>query len=212
MKTIIRIISLMAVSTTAIAEPSGGVDISANFGVLFDLAAFVSGVIGLFLVAAGVYNLYTWSKTGGQGKTIGGSVLTMLIGTLLASIGWFYELVKGSIIGRNNAGVSMESNGQFNLALDQAALKASEAIHSSGFGKFIPEGTLTAILAFVFLVGFIAFISGVYSLKDVTDSRGQHPVMSPVIKIIGGVICMNITWFSCLMASLLNLPALCSGG
>ncbi len=212
MNKIIKIISSSFLLTTSVAEASsGGVDVAANLGILFDLASFVTGVIGFFLVASGLFGLYTWSKTGGQGKTIGKTILTMLVGTFLASIGWFYELIKGSFVTDSKTGVDL-SNGQINLALDQAALKASEAIGSSGFGKFMPEGTTKAVLAFVFLVGFVAFISGVYSLKDVGDNKSQHPYLSPIVKIFGGMICMNIIWFACLVSSILDIPALCAGG
>jgi uncharacterized membrane protein len=205
---------LLLSPTAAFAEgQSGGIDVAKNFAVLFDLSGLIAGVIGFFLLASGLYGLFTWAKTGGQGKTAGSSILSMLIGTVLASVGWFYQLIKTSFIGDNSNGVTISDSGAYNLALDTAALQAAQAINQSGFGKFIPEGTLKAVLAFVFFVGFVAFISGVYSLKDVTENRGsQHPILMPVVKIIGGAICMNITWFSCLVAGTLNLPALCAGG
>lgn len=202
----------MILASPAYANSSGGVDVAANISVLFDIAGFVAGVIGVFLIAGGLFSLYTWAKTNGQGKSPGSAVLTMLIGTLLSSIGWFYQVMKGSFVGESSQGVSITSSGQYNIALDQAALQAAQSINSNSFGKFIPENTLKAVLAFVFLVGFIAFISGVFGLKDVGDNRGsQNPILSPMVKIIGGVICMNITWFSCLVSGTLGIAALCSG-
>lgn len=196
----------------ASAGADGGVDVAANIAVLFDLAGFVAGVIGVFLIAGGLYGLYTWAKTNGQGKSPGSAVLSMLIGTILASVGWFYQLMKGSFVGSSSEGVSITDSGQYNIALDQAALQAAQSISSNSFGKFIPESTLKAVLAFVFFVGFVAFISGVFSLKDVGDNRGsQHPILSPIVKIVGGVICMNITWFSCMISGTLGIAALCSG-
>lgn len=212
-KLIKRILPLMiGFAPLAHAESSGGVDIAANMGTLFEIAGFVAGVIGVFLIAGGLFSLYNWAKTNGQGKSPVSAVLSMFIGTILASVGWFYQVMKASFVGENSQGVSITSGGQYNLALDQAALQAAQSISSNSFGKFIPESTLKAVLAFVFLVGFIAFISGVFSLKDVGDNRGsQHPILSPTVKIIGGVICMNITWFSCLVSGTLGIAALCSG-
>ena len=202
----------LTIASPAYADANGGVDVAANMGVLFDIAGFVAGVIGVFLIAGGLFSLYNWAKTNGQGKSPSSAVLSMLIGTLLASVGWFYQVMKVSFVGDNSAGVSITSGGQYNLALDQATLQAAQSISSNSFGKFIPESTLKSVLAFVFLVGFIAFISGVFGLKDVGDNRGsQHPILSPMVKIIGGVICMNITWFSCLVSGLLGIAALCSG-
>ena len=202
----------MILVSPAYASASGGVDVAANMGVLFEIAGFTAGVIGVFLVAGGLFGLYSWAKTNGQGKSPSSAILSMLIGTLLASVGWFYSVMKASFIGESSEGVSITSSGGYNLALDQAALQAAQSINSNSFGKFIPEHTLKAVIAFVFLVGFIAFISGVFSLKDVGDNRGsQHPILSPMVKIIGGVICMNITWFSCLVSGTLGIEALCSG-
>jgi hypothetical protein len=202
---------LGVMSAPAMAGTNGGVDIAANMSVLFDLAGFIAGVIGVFLLAGGLHSLYAWSK-GNQGKTPGAAALTMLIGTILASIGWFYQVIKGSFIGDNAEGVSISNSGQYSLALDKAALQAAQSVSGTGFGRFIPESTIKAVLAFVFLVGFIAFISGFFSLKDVGDNRGsQHPILSPIVKIVGGVICMNITWFSCILSGTLGIAALCSG-
>jgi hypothetical protein len=187
-------------------------DVAANFGILFDVAGLVAFVIGFYMVGAAVYSLYTWSK-GNQGKSIASVILSMLVGTFLASIAWIYQLMKGSLIGDYDKGVNISSGGAFTLALDSAAAAAATSVHASGFGRFIPDSTIKTILAFVFLVGFVAFISGVYAIKDIgTQQGGQHPLLNPIIKIIGGVLCMNITWFGCFVSALLNIPALCSGG
>lgn len=202
---------LAALSLPVMAAPAGGVDIAKNMGVLFDIAGFIAGVIGIFLLAGGLYSFYSWSKANGQGKSPAAAALSMLIGTILASIGWFYQVIKTSFVGSSSGGVSM-TDGAYSLALDEAAVRAAHSVTASGFGRFIPENTIKAVLAFVFLVGFIAFISGFFSLKDVGDNRGsQHPILSPIVKIIGGVICMNITWFSCLLSGTLGIAALCSG-
>jgi hypothetical protein len=158
-----------------------------------------------------LYGIYNWSKAGGGGPSIGSQIGGLFIGTFLISLAWLYSLFKQSFIGSDSGGVSM-SSGQAHLALDADAISAAQKVVESGFGKFIPAGTAAGILAFVFFIGLVAFISGVYSLKDVGDARGQNPVLSPVVKIIGGVICMNITWFGCLVSSLLGIPALCTGG
>lgn len=194
------------------SSEAAGTDVAANFGALFDIAGVVAFVIGFYMLGMGCYSLYTWSK-GNQGKSIGSVILSMLIGTFLASIGWVYQVMKESFIGEHAGGVTITSGGAFNLALDTAAASAATSVHASGFGRFIPDSTIKTILAFVFLVGFCAFISGVYAIKDIgTQQGGQHPLLNPIIKIFGGVLCMNITWFGCFVSALLDIPALCSGG
>lgn len=204
--------SLGLLLSTPLLAAEGGSDVAANFGVLFDIAGVVAFVIGFSMLGTGLYSLYTWSK-GNHGKSIGSVIMTMLVGTFLASVAWLYQVMKVSFIGEYDKGVNITSGGAYNLALDAAAASAATSVHASGFGRFIPDSTIKTVLAFVFFIGFCAFISGVYSIKDIgTQQGGQHPLLNPIVKIIGGVLCMNITWFGCFVSDLLNIPALCSGG
>ncbi|MHD0644568.1 hypothetical protein ACYPKM_02875 [Pseudomonas aeruginosa] len=193
----------------AFAVSSGGVDIAANFATLFEISSMIAVFIGVMLVASGLYGFYLHGK-GDQGVTVAGSVTRLLVGTLLVSVGWAYELFKGSFIGQNDNGVSITDSGQYSLALDQAALAAATQIGTTGYGKYLPASTLKAIFAFVFFVGFIAVISGVYSLKDIGgNSRAERPILMPTVKILGGVICMNFTWFGCLIGDFIGMSMLC---
>lgn len=209
MKKIIITLALL-LPGTALAS-SGGVDVSKNLSVLFDVGQWVSVTIGFFLFGTGIYGFYVWSKSSGNQKTIGSCVRYLLIGTALISIGWVYSLLKGSFIGDNTDGVSWES-GQMHIALDPAVAAAGNALASTGFGKFIPENTITSILAFIFLVGLIFFISGVYSLKDAGEGRQGEGILSkPLFRIAGGMICMNITWFGCFVGAVLGISFICAG-
>lgn len=210
MKTIIALI--VTLFPASVFAASGGVDVAGNMGMLFTVVMWVAQIIGLFVLGSGIYSIYTWAKTNGQGQSIAGVIMSILVGTLMVSLGWFYNLIKASFVGDNDEGVSFTSGGQFHLALDQAAASAANSVNSGGFGRFIPEHTLMTILAFVFLVGLIAFISGLMGVKDIPDNKNsQHPVMGPIVKILGGVICMNITWFGCLVANIFGIAAICAG-
>lgn len=208
---IIRILALLLIPSTSFAEASGGVDVAANLSVLFEVAQWVAVAMGFFLFGSGIYGFYIWSRTNGNQKTVGSCIMYLIIGTLLISFGWFYALMKSSFIGANDDGVSWES-GQMHIALDPAVAAATGALSGTGFGKFIPEGTITSILAFIFLVGLIFFISGVYSMKDVGENRqGEGTFSKPMFRILGGMICMNITWFGCLVGSVLGISFICAG-
>ncbi|MBB4861390.1 hypothetical protein HNP46_000201 [Pseudomonas nitritireducens] len=203
-------LSLSGFAGTALAADGSGVDVAANFSTLFDFSALVAAVIGVFLIGSGIYGFYTWAKGDGRDKSIGQLIFQLISGTLLISIGWAYGLLKGSFIGDNNNGVTIEG-GQYNLALDQAAINAASQISGTGFGRFMPASTFKTILAFVFFFGFVALISGIFGLKEMGNAhnRSQHPLLSPIVKITGGVICMNITWFGCIVSSLIGVSMLC---
>lgn len=209
----LAILGLMTITTImssyCLAEDGSGVDVAGNFSALFGFAGIVAGTIGVFLFGGSLYQLYTAFSGRGQ-ASYGQPIFSLIIASLLISIGWFYNLIKGTIIGDNSDGVTISGSGQFNLALDQAAASAALKVGSTGFGKFMPENTLKAVLAFIMFIGFCGLISGVFGLKDAFGQRaGQNPVLGPAIKIIGGCICMNITWFGCLVSGLLGVPAIC---
>lgn len=208
-RTIITIIAVF--SSQLVYAESGGVDVGKNLSVLFNVAQVVSGVIGFYLFGSAVVGFFTWGKTGSQSTSALNLIMKMIIGTFMLSLGWFYQLIKASFIGDDAGGVTW-SSGQAHIALDPAIAAGSAAINSSGFGKFVPAGTIETILAFVFVVGLFFFIAGVYSLKDIGDNRNsQSPYMKPSMQILGGMFCMNITWGGCIISSLLGIKALCMG-
>lgn len=202
------VLAMASASGLAMADGSGGVDIAKNMSVLFDLAWLIAFAIGVFVFAGGLYKVYENSKGRGEVK-VGQAIVEMLVGAFLASIGWFYQLIKGSFISGSKNGVTLDQ-GQMSLALDSTAASAASAVgQARGFTEIMPMHTVEGIIAFIFLVGFINLIGGVYALKDINNSRSEHPVMKPVVKIIAGAICMNILWFGCLINGLLGIPGIC---
>ncbi|MGM3218194.1 hypothetical protein ACSQ5K_26485 [Pseudomonas sp. PhalM4] len=204
----ISMLTLLSAPCIAMADGDGGVDIAKNMSVLFEIAYYIAGAVGFILFASGLYKIYDNSK-GRSDARIGVAILEMLVGTFMVSIGWVYEVFKASFLTGSKNGVDM-SQGQMALALDSAAASASSAVGSiKGFTDIIPAHTVEGVLAFIFLVGFINLISGVYALKDVSSNRAESPIKGPVTKIIAGAICMNILWFGCLINALLGIPGIC---
>jgi hypothetical protein len=202
------VLAMVSASGLAMADGSGGVDIAKNMSVLFDLAWLIAFAIGFFLLANGIYKVYDSAKGRGEVK-VGQAMLEVLIGVFLTSIGWFYQLIKGSFISGSKNGVTLDQ-GQMALALDSVSASAASAVgQAKGFTQIMPMHTVEGIIAFIFLVGFINLIGGVYALKDINNSRSEHPVMKPVVKIIAGAICMNILWFGCLVSGLFGFASLC---
>jgi hypothetical protein len=192
----------------AFAEGNGGVDIAKNMSVLFDLAHYIAIAIGVFIFAGGLFKIYDNSKGRSEIK-VGQAILQMLVGVFLGSIGWFYGVIKSSFFAGSKNGVDM-SQGQMSLALDSAVANASSAVgNAKGFVEIMPMQTVEGIIAFLFLVGFVNLIGGVYALKDISSGKSENPVMKPVVKIIAGAICMNILWFGCFLKALLGIAAIC---
>lgn len=199
------ILLLMGFPSFVLAE-SGGTNVAANLSVLFQIAAHIGAMMGFFLFGYGIYGFYDHSKNPGR-EGISRPILQVITGVLLISSGWFYELMKGSFVGDSD-GVSM-LGGQMHLALDVEAARASGSISQAGLYSLIPETTVTTLLAFVYLVGFIFFLVGVSKIRNISSNSKEGGLMQPIMNILGGVICMNITYFGCFGGKILGTTALC---
>jgi hypothetical protein len=188
---------------------AANVDTVAQLSSLFSVALSVASFLGVMLFANGLMAVYQ-SQTGRGNKTIGQALISMFVGTFMLSVGWVYGLMKASFVGANSTGINYEGRGS--LALDAAAISAGNAAASTGYGKFMPAQTLQSIFAFVFLVGLIAFIHGVYLLRNVGAEGGNSDMKrASFYRILGGLMCMNITWFSCLVGGILGIDSMCFG-
>lgn len=188
------------------------VDVAANFTEMIDVARVFAVFIGFLLFANALYGFYTWSKTGGsQGSTPGKSVTKLIIGSMLVITPWVYEFFKASLgVETNSTSVSGDSTRMI-LAIDANLGSDVAAAAGKGFLAFMPSGTLKAIIAFVMFIGFVAFVSGIYTLKDAHDPHGggKAPFLAPALKILGGIVCMNLMWFSCFVSALIGISMLC---
>lgn len=188
---------------------AASVDTVAQLSSLFSVVLGAASFLGVLLFANGLMGVYA-SQSGRSNNTIGQSIIKMFVGTFMLSIGWVYGLMKASFVGNDATGVNYDGRGS--LALDSAAIAAGNSAAATGYGKFIPAQTLQAVFAFVFLIGLIAFIHGVYLLRNV-GAEGGSPDMKRACfyRILGGLICMNITWFSCLVGGILGIESMCFG-
>ncbi len=202
------IILAMLIPSIAFADGSGGVNVAQNLNVLGDVALWVAFLSGVLVFANGLYKIYDNSK-GRTDVKIGQAILEMVVGSMLVSIPWVYGVIKTSFMDGSKNGVAV-AQGQMVLALDTAAASASSAIGSGQlYSSVVPVDSINAVLAFIFLVGLLAMISGVFALKNINNSRSEHPLMAPIIKIFAGALCMNILWFGCLLKASFGIPGIC---
>ena len=211
MKKTIKIGAILGLALYSGMASADGSVISQNLNVAFDVGVRIFQVIGFLVFSFSLYSINAVAKGQGRQKTYGKVALEMFVGALLISLGWIYSIVKESIIGNTTEpGVDFTDSSTFNIALDSAAAAGAARLQASGFGKFMPQDTMQMLLAFIFLYGLIAFATGWLKLKDVPDDRGGGGYAKPTIMIIGGVLCMNILWFGCLVGRFIDVPALCT--
>lgn len=191
---------------------AAAVNIVAQFTTLFGVVLAVSSFVGVMLFASGLYSIYV-ASSGRSNKSVGRGLINMLVGCFMLSVGWVYGLMKASFIGNTVTGVDYEGRDALALnGVEAAAMAAGKAVSATAYGKFIDANTLQAVFAFVFFVGLVAFVHGVYLLRTIGQDGGDPNMKRAAFyRIFGGLICMNITWFSCLVGGLLGISAMCFG-
>lgn len=199
---------LLAPGIASAAEVNG----AANLKIVADVILYACPLLGIFLLATGVYQFYLYSKTGQLQYSIGNSFARIFSGVLLTSIQWFYQLLAASFMVNPKVDFFSSSNGRASLAVDQMAIEAVTATGLPATTPGIPTQTLTTIFAFIFVFGLLAFINGVYKLHAIGDGKGDHKDRNMAfMRILGGICCMNITSVSCTISSFLGLSLLCTG-
>lgn len=191
---------------------AAAVNVVAQFTTLFGVVLAVSSFIGVMLFAQGLYSIYV-SSSGRSNKSVGQGLMNMLVGTFMLSVGWVYGMMKASFIGNTATGVDYEGREALALnGVEAAAIAAGNAVSKTAYGKFIDSNTLQAVFAFVFFVGLLAFVHGVYLLRTIgMDGGDANMKRAAFYRIFGGLICMNITWFSCLVGGILGISSMCFG-
>lgn len=166
----------------------------------------VGYLLGLILVFTGFLSLYKHSSEPHR-YTVGYSLSNIIAGVFLLSANLFYSIFKRSTFdpswGDDNSA----------LALDSAVLNA-EAIGDSFWGKYLPEETAMGLVGFLYLVGLVFFIKGIYLLRysGTEPDNQQKGVGRALTHMVGGVVVMNIVQFSCIIGESFGVPLICMGG
>lgn len=173
---------------------------------LSSLVVAVGFLIGLILFIYGVYG-FKKNADSPQQFPISMCIGNCVTGMFLLASSFMYSAFRGTFIGDNWQG-------------DRAGLSLDRHMSGSS-GNNMPDNFLTraltpearnVIIAFVFLVGLIAFIRGLFLFRDFGErskSGGSSTAMA-FFHVIGGIICMNILMFSCIFAKTFNIPHICS--
>lgn len=169
------------------------------------LAIQVAYLLGAILFIMGLWGFKKAGENAAQYPVMK-NVMTLVAGALLLSISTFYNIASETI----SSDFSGSSKSILEVNPHIADLKISA---KNTFSSFIPAESAKAILAFVYMVGLFSFIKGIYMMKDIGGSQmgGQNGGSAGkcITHIIGGVLAMNITKFSCMVGSFLGSDKLC---
>jgi hypothetical protein len=126
----------------------------------------------------------------------------------LLSSAWLYSTIQQTII-PTNGGWGTDSS---LLAIDRQMADEVANVGSSYLGNMMPESTAMLLLGFVYIVGLIAFVRGIWLLKNVGSmDQNSGGTAKALTHLLGGFVTMNIMEFSCLVGTTLGISMLCAG-
>ncbi|MBP4081433.1 hypothetical protein [Aeromonas sp. MrichA-1] len=172
-----------------------------------ELFVSIGYLVGLILFVLGLYGFKKNSESPQQ-YPMSYCIANLTTGTLLLLSGYFYGVVRNTAV---NDGWSYDNSSA--LALDKTALANSGNITNSFLGQYLPVHTVELLIGFIYLVGLLAFLKGIYMLKSVgsASNNGSDGIGKALTHICGGVVSMNILSFSCLVSSIIGVSMICLG-
>lgn len=178
-----------------------------QFAPLVDLVIGIGYVMGILLVISGLL-YFKKNSENPQQFTIQTATWTLLSGVLLLSSAWVYSMLQQTIIPSSGDWGTDSSV----LAIDRQLADEVGEVGQSYLGTMMPESTAVLLLGFVYVVGLIAFVRGIYLLKNVGSmDQNSGGTAKALTHMLGGFVTMNIMDFSCLVGNTLGISMLCGG-
>ncbi len=131
---------------------------------------------GLVFVVIGIGRLIKTAQDGPRGPTSIGTIMTFVTAGVLFSLDSMMGAFSSSLFADNTvATYAMLSDTTGDALVDTHI-----------------EGVISAIIAFMALVGWISFIRGFFILRDVAEGNGQASLMAATTHMFGGALAVNL--------------------
>jgi len=151
-------------------------DIYEPMTVMLGIFAYLVAVI---LLLVGISRLIKTAQDGPRGPTGLGTIMTFIVAGVLFSFGDSMAVFSESLFGSSQVAV--------NAQISTDVIKAADA------KQLAP--VIEAVMAFVMLVGYIAFIRGWLIMKEFADGQGNSSIAQALTFILGGTIAINLGSF-----------------
>lgn len=185
---------------TILTTPSAHAAVRDQIDALINIIGSVAVMMGVMIFITGVYGIYSWSKAPLQ-NPMQSQILKIFTGSALLSLAVFYSIIKRSTIDPG------WSETRTPLALDKNLLTIHN-VSNTFIGQFMPAETAEAVFGMIYVFGFLFFIKGIVMLRDIGTQKHAN-FGGAVLRILGGVMVMNLDKVSCLFGNSFGLPYIC---
>ncbi len=151
-------------------------DIWQPMHMLFEAFAYIAGLI---LTVIGITRLVKSSQDGARGPGGIGTIVTFLTAGALFSVDHLMGALSTSMFGSNIIATTAQIMYDDGTQAFQQQTQHVTAI-------------ISAILAFVALVGWVSFIRGWFLVRDVAEGNQQASLMAALTHIFGGALAVNL--------------------
>mgnify|MGYP001212239932 CR=1 FL=1 len=192
-----------------------GIDFTLNqFELIVAFIIQAAAVTGYALTGLGIYGFYRGTEFP-QNHPMAKNIFMVLSGSMLIIAGSIYQGFDNTLF---NQSESLDAGA---LYLDVNAAKSivengiNAAIPTRGglSSQLIPAETAALIIGFMYMIGVIAFVKGIFMLKDAGEfvsPQGDNKVSSAIVFMVSGVIAININDVGCMVGNTFGTTIFCA--
>lgn len=199
------IITLLLLSATNAYADGGFLGTVDGVGIVSKFLVQAFNVVGIALFFNGLYGVYKRTEDPNR-YTIGFCVANCLAGALLLISATAYSWTV-------NSATSVDwANDSSMLAVGSKLNDDFQSAQSGFLGAYLPEQSFKTLMGFVYLVGLVGYLRGLYLLKNIgqMDNGQSGGFYKALWHILGGVAVMNILKVGCFVSWLLGISMLCA--
>lgn len=152
-------------------------------------------IAGALLILFAMQRLVRTAQDQQRGPLGFGTITTFLVAGILLSLPQFLGTINTTIFGAAGALTKIDLLSLASAGVDTAQREAATRV-------------LSAIFAFMAIIGFLSVVRGLFILKAFADGNGQATMMSVVTHIVAGALAINLGAFVNAIQQSLGLSSL----
>jgi hypothetical protein len=147
------------------------------FGPMLFALNFFGYVAGTVLLMIGISRLLKSAQEGPRGPGGLGTIMTFLVAGAMISISPMIGSLSTTFF-------------ETNVSATSAALQYSTGMNTTEIAHV--QAVISAILQFMIVLGVVAFLRGIYIIREVAEGNSQASLMAGITHMVGGSLAVNL--------------------
>jgi len=155
------------------------------FGPMLFALNFFGYIAGFVLLLIGISRLLKSAQEGPRGPGGLGTIMTFLAAGAMISISPMIGSMGATFFGANVLGFMGTDT-----ASTQATLQYTTGMNATEIAHV--QAVVSSILMFMIVLGVVAFLRGIYIIREVAEGNSQASLMAGITHIVGGALAVNL--------------------